>query len=116
MEIRSKASIVGQKNYTYHEFILIILDNIKSASASVLMQPRLISLLISITPCLSNWEQDSRDDAVPINLTDLLRNKDFKNDLNSSFSQPESLEWNYCVTNEKFVLYAANKHISRGGR
>ena len=42
-------------------------------------------------------------------LTDLLKNNDFKNDLNSSFSQLEILEewswqWDYCVTNGKFVM------------
>ena len=45
----------------------------------------------------------SLDDAVP------GKNNDFKNDLNSSFSQLESLEewswqWDYCVTNGKFVM------------
>ena len=49
------------------------------------------------------------DDAVPCNFTDLLKNNDFKNDLYSSFSQLEILEewlwqWDYCVTNGKFVM------------
>ena len=49
------------------------------------------------------------DDAVSVNLTDLLKNNDFKNDLNSYFALPEILEvwsrqWDYYVTNGKFVL------------
>ena len=44
-----------------------------------------------------------------VNLTDLLKNNDFKNDLNSYFALPEMLEvwsrqWDYCVANWKFVL------------
>ena len=49
------------------------------------------------------------DDAVSVNLIDLLKNNDFNNYLNSYFALPEILEvwswqWDYCVTNGKFVL------------
>ena len=111
--------MVGQKNYTYREFILFILDNIASAAASV--NATQIDIVIDFYHAMSikagtRLERGSSsrvmfslDDAVPGNLTDLLKNNDFKNYLNSSFSQLEILEewswqWDYCVTNGKFVM------------
>ena len=110
VEIRSKASIIGQKNYTYREFILFILDNI--ASAAALVNATQIDIVIDFYHTMSiksrtRLERGSSsrvlfalDDAVSANLTDLLINNDFKNDLNSYFALPEILEvwswqWDY---------------------
>ena len=88
MEIHSKASIVGQKNYMYREFILFILDKI--ASAAALVNATQIDIVIDfyhtmfikaetlLERGLSSSILFSLDDAVPVNLTDLLKNNDFK--------------------------------------
>lgn len=119
VEIRSKASIFGSKNYTYRDFVLFILDNIASAATSVnatqidIVTDFYHNMSIKAGTRLERGSSSrvmfSLDDTVPINLADLLKNNDFKTDLNTSFSLPEILEvwswqWDYCITNGKCVL------------
>ena len=119
VEIRSKASIVGSKNYTYRDFVLFILDNIASAATSVnatqidIVTDFYHNMSIKAGTRLERGSSSrvmfSLDDTVTINLADLLKNNDFKTDLNTSFSLPEILEvwswqWDYCITNGKCVL------------
>ena len=104
---------------TLAQFILFILDNIASAAASV--NATQIDIVIDFYQTMSikagtRLERGSSsrflfalDDAVSVNLTDLLKNNDFKNDLNSYFDLPEILkvwsrQWDYCITNGNFVL------------
>ena len=106
VEIRSKASLIKNNAYTYKQFIALVLDSI--AIRAMQAKVRQIDIVADFYYKLSiksgtrtNRGVSSRiifglDDSVSNNFESLLKNDEFKTDLNDQFSTKEVLEaWSW---------------------
>ena len=106
VEIRSKASLIKYNAYTYKQFIALVLDSI--AIRAMQAKVRQIDIVVDFYYKLSiksgtrtDRGVSSRilfglDDSISNNFESLLKNDEFKTDLNDKFSTKEVLEaWSW---------------------
>ena len=119
VEIRSKASLIKNDTYSYKQFIALVLDSIAiRAMQAKVRQIDIVADFYYNLSIKSGTRTDrgvssrilfSLDDLISNNFESLLKNDEFKTDLNDQFSTKEVLEaWSwqgdFRVTKSTFVV------------
>ena len=119
VEIRSKASLIKNDTYSYKQFIALVLDSIAiMAMQAKVRQIDIVADFYYNMSIKSGTRTDrgvssrilfSLDDLISNNFESLLKNDEFKTDLNDQFSTKEVLEaWSwqgdFRVTKSTFVV------------
>lgn len=102
VDIRSKASVIQNDVYTYRQFIMLVLDSVASRAARAKVQQIDIVADFYFKQSIKSGTRTDRgissrilfqlDDKLAKNFESLLKNDEFKTDLNSAFANEEILQ------------------------